>query len=134
MGEIDITVLGLVGTTFVIAAAYFQIYLVRQRVSRRRIYPRVLVDSRVGAVIMASITLMIMGTAASVLRGKELADAGAVAQQLQPLFGDAGKALFCMGLFSAAYSSFLINSMMAALSWPMDWVWAVNRMILGHAE
>ena len=70
-----------------------------------------LVDSRVGAVIMASITLMIMGTAASVLRGKELADAGAVAQQLQPLFGDSGKALFCLGLFSAAYSSFLINSM-----------------------
>ena len=31
MGEIDITVLGLVGTTFVIAAAYFQIYLVRHK-------------------------------------------------------------------------------------------------------
>ena len=111
MGEIDITVLGLVGTTFVIAAAYFQIYLVRQKGVAKEDLPESLVDSRVGAVIMASITLMIMGTAASVLRGKELADAGAVAQQLQPLFGDAGKALFCLGLFSAAYSSFLINSM-----------------------
>ena len=98
-GEIDITVLGLVGTTFVIAAAYFQIYLVRQKGVAKEDLPESLVDSRVGAVIMASITLMIMGTAASVLRGKELADAGAVAQQLQPLFGDAGKALFCLGLF-----------------------------------
>jgi Mn2+/Fe2+ NRAMP family transporter len=33
-----------------------------------------------------------------------------VAQQLKPLFGEKGQALFCLGLFSAAYSSFLINS------------------------
>lgn len=109
--EIDITVLGLVGTTFVIAAAYFQIYLIRQKGIQKEDLPGSLVDSRVGAVIMALITLMIMGTAASVLRGKELKDAGEVAQQLQPLFGDWGKGLFCIGLFSAAYSSFLINSM-----------------------
>jgi manganese transport protein len=34
-----------------------------------------------------------------------------VAQQLQPLFGTKGQLLFCVGLFSAAYSSFLVNSM-----------------------
>ncbi len=111
LGEIDITVLGLVGTTFVIAAAYFQIYLVRKKGVAKEGLADSLLDSRVGALIMAAITLMIMGTAASVLRGQELSDAGAVAEQLQPLFGDKGKALFCLGLFSAAYSSFLINSM-----------------------
>ena len=111
LGEIDITVLGLVGTTFVIAAAYFQIYLVREKGVAKEGLADSLLDSRVGALIMAAITLMIMGTAASVLRGQELSDAGAVAEQLQPLFGDKGKALFCLGLFSAAYSSFLINSM-----------------------
>lgn len=111
LGEIDITVLGLVGTTFVIAAAYFQIYLVREKGVAKEGLADSLLDSRVGALIMAAITLMIMGTAASVLRGQELTDAGAVAEQLQPLFGDKGKALFCLGLFSAAYSSFLINSM-----------------------
>ena len=111
LSEIDITVLGLVGTTFVIAAAYFQIYLVREKGVAKEDLPDSLLDSRVGAVIMAAITLMIMGTAASVLRGQELTDAGTVAKQLQPLFGDKGKALFCLGLFSAAYSSFLINSM-----------------------
>lgn len=109
--SLDISVLGLVGTTFVIAAAYFQIYLVRQKGVDKANLSRSLLDSRVGAVIMALITLMIMGTAASVLRGEELSDVGAVAKQLQPLFGDKGKALFCLGLFSAAYSSFLINSM-----------------------
>jgi len=109
--RVDITVLGLVGTTFVIAAAYFQIYLVRQKGIKREDLPASLVDSRVGACLMALITLMIMGTAASVLRGKVLADAGEVAMQLEPLFGSLGKGLFCLGLFSAAYSSFLINSM-----------------------
>ena len=109
--KVDITVLGLVGTTFVIAAAYFQIYLVRQKGIEREDLPSSLVDSRVGACLMALITLMIMGTAAAVLRGQELAGAGEVAKQLEPLFGSWGKGLFCLGLFSAAYSSFLINSM-----------------------
>ena len=109
--KVDITVLGLVGTTFVIAAAYFQIYLVRQKGIEREDLPASLLDSRVGACLMALITLMIMGTAASVLRGQELAGAGEVAKQLEPLFGSWGKGLFCLGLFSAAYSSFLINSM-----------------------
>ena len=109
--EVDITMLGLVGTTFVIAAAYFQIYLVRQKGIRREDLKYSLVDSRVGAALMALITLMIMGTAASVLRGQDLAGAGDVAKQLEPLFGSWGKGLFCLGLFCAAYSSFLINSM-----------------------
>ena len=110
-GQIDLVVLGLVGTTFVIAAAYFQIYLVREKGIEEEDLPNSLIDSRVGAVIMALITLMIMGTAASVLRGQDLSGAGDVAKQLEPLFGSWGKGLFCLGLFCAAYSSFLINSM-----------------------
>ncbi|SVB72601.1 uncharacterized protein METZ01_LOCUS225455, partial [marine metagenome] len=109
-GQIDLVVLGLVGTTFVIAAAYFQIYLVREKGIEEEDLPNSLIDSRVGAVIMALITLMIMGTAASVLRGQDLSGAGDVAKQLEPLFGSWGKGLFCLGLFCAAYSSFLINS------------------------
>jgi Mn2+/Fe2+ NRAMP family transporter len=60
---------------------------------------------------MAGITLMIMGTAAAALKGVKLEGAADVAMQLEPLFGSWGKALFCLGLFSAAYSSFIINSM-----------------------
>jgi len=108
---LGLPLLGLVGTTFVISAAYFQAYLVRQKGWGRAELDDGLLDTRVGAVMMAAITLMIMFTAAAVLRGRELAHVADVARQLEPLFGQWGQALFCLGLFSAAYSSFLVNSM-----------------------
>ncbi len=107
----DMALLGLVGTTFVIAAAYFQSYLVQQKGWDVEQMRDGLIDARIGAVIMALITLMIMTTAGTVLRGHELGKVEDVAQQLQPLFGTFGQTLFCLGLFSAAYSSFLVNSM-----------------------
>ena len=107
----ELAVLGLIGTTFVIAAAYFQSYLVKQKGWDVEAMKDGLIDARVGAVIMAVITLMIMTTAGTVLRHHELKGVGDVARQLEPLFGTFGQALFCLGLFSAAYSSFLVNSM-----------------------
>ncbi len=109
--QLDVSVLGLVGTTFVISAAFFQVYLVRQKGWRTEQLEDGLRDARIGAVIMALITMMIMVTAATVLRGQHLGSVGDVGEQLRPLFGEKGRALFCLGLFSAAYSSFLVNSM-----------------------
>jgi Mn2+/Fe2+ NRAMP family transporter len=109
--NVDLSVLGLVGTTFVITAAFFQTYLVRRKGWGIPELKDGLLDARVGAVIMALITLMIMTTAGTVLRGKNLVNVADVAQQLEPLFGETGRALFCIGLFSAAYSSFMVNSM-----------------------
>ena len=108
---LDVSVLGLVGTTFVITAAYYQTYLVRQKGWGFHQLQDGLLDTRVGAVIMALITLMIMSTAAIVLRGHQLGSVADVALQLEPLFGTWGQIVFCVGLFSAAYSSFLVNSM-----------------------
>jgi manganese transport protein len=128
---IDLSTLGLVGTTFVITAAYYQSYLVRFKGWNLSEMQEGLVDARVGAVIMCLITLMIMSTAACVLRGKELGNVAEVAEQLYPLFGTKGKLLFCIGLFSAAYSSFLVNSMIGGFiladalglgSHPRDWM------------
>lgn len=109
--EIGLPLLGLVGTTFVITAAYYQSYLVRFKGWGESQLRTGLIDARVGAAIMALITLMIMSTAAAVLRGQELGNVSDVANQLQPLFGEKGRAIFCLGLFSAAFSSFLVNSM-----------------------
>ena len=107
----DIPVLALVGTTFVITAAFFQTYLVRQKGWGREQLQAGLIDARVGAILMALITLLIMANAAESLRGMKLANVEGVARQLRALFGEHGQALFCVGLFSAAFSSFLINSM-----------------------
>lgn len=110
-GTIGLPLLGLVGTTFVISAAYYQSYLVRFRGWTSRDLRAGLIDSRVSAFIMFLITLMIMSTSAAVLRGQELTSVGDIASQLEPLFGEKGRAIFLIGLFSAAFSSFIVNSM-----------------------
>lgn len=111
--EINLDTLGLVGTTFVVAAAYFQCYLARQKGWSVKELKNGLVDARVGSIIMATLTIMLMATAGTVLVGKNLANVEQVAAGLEPAFGSTGKLLFCIGLFSAAYSSFLVNSMIA---------------------
>ena len=67
-------------------------------------------DARIGALIMAVITLMLMSTAAAVLTTKP-ESVEQVAEGLRPLFSEWGRPIFCLGLFSAAFSSFLVNSM-----------------------
>lgn len=109
-----LTVLGLVGTTFVITAAFYQAYLVRQKGWHIDDLGSGLVDARLGALIMLLITVMLMSTAAAGLYTGEpiqLSDPVAVAASLESTFGPMAKVIFCLGLFSAAYSSFLVNSM-----------------------
>src|SRR5690606_29883561 len=107
---IDLSLLGLVGTTFVIAGAYYQSYLVRQKGWTLRELPSGMLDARVGAVLMMLITVILISTAAGALRGMEIAAPRDIAAGLT-VFGTMGRAVFCIGLFSAAYSSFLVNSM-----------------------
>ena len=108
---VDISVLGLVGTTFVITAALYQSYLVRQKGWGKSELKDGLIDVRVGSLLMATITILLMSTAAAELRGKSLNNVTDVAAGLKPAFGVLGHTLFCMGLFAAAYSSFIVNSM-----------------------
>jgi manganese transport protein len=109
-------VLGLVGTTFVITAAFYQAYLVRQKGWKKEDLKSGLVDARVGSVIMFLITLMLMSTAAAAFYNPDgpavaLKNPVDVADALEKTFGASAKIIFCLGLFSAAYSSFLVNSM-----------------------
>ncbi len=108
---IGLPLLGLIGTTFVINAAFYQSYLVRFKGWTVDNLRSGVVDARVSAGIMAVITIMIMATAAAVLRGQDLTNVADVADQLEPLFGEKGRVIFCVGLFAAAFSSFIVNSM-----------------------
>ncbi|APZ94102.1 Nramp family divalent metal transporter [Fuerstiella marisgermanici] len=109
-----VTVVGLVGTTFVISGAFYQAYLVRQKGWKVDDLSNGLVDARVGSVIMFLITVMLMSTAAAAFAGRTdvvLESPVDVAEGLKATFGSSAKIIFCLGLFSAAYSSFLVNSM-----------------------
>ena len=89
--EISLDTLGLVGTTFVVAAAYFQCYLARQKGWSVNELKNGLVDARVGSIIMATLTIMLMATAGTVLVGQSLGNVEDVAAGLEPAFGETGK-------------------------------------------
>ncbi len=109
----------LVGTTFSVAAAFYQAYLVRKKGWGEKEVGRGLIDSVVGISILGLLTIVIMTTAASVLhgrmRGEELRSAADVALALEPLFGSGAKLMFCTGLLAGALSSFLGNVMIGGL-------------------
>jgi len=110
----DLSIFALIGTTFVVTAAYFQAYLARQKGWKEDDLKDGLIDARVGSVIMFLITIMLICTAAAAgLIGKDLKSVEDVARGLEPTFGKSARVIFCLGLFAAAYSSFLVNSMIA---------------------
>jgi Mn2+/Fe2+ NRAMP family transporter len=105
----------MLATTYSLGGAFYQSYLVRKKGWTSRDLRRGFVDTAIGIGTLSLITLMIMITAASVLHGQEgleLNSAADVARQLKPAFGaQAARILFCVGIFAAAFSSFLVNAM-----------------------
>jgi Mn2+/Fe2+ NRAMP family transporter len=108
-------VTALFATTFSIGGAFYQAYLVRKKGWTSQQLQQGLVDSTVGICVLGLVTLMVMVTAAAVLHDNpavsEPRSAADVARQLEPFFGPAAQALFCMGIFAGAFSSFLVNAM-----------------------
>lgn len=110
--SIDLTVIALVGTTFSVVAAYYQAYLVRDKGWGEDQAAAGVTDARVATCLMGLITLMLVTTAAAALGGEEKKlTADRIMSLLQPTFGRKGVVMFAVGLLSAAWSSFLINSM-----------------------
>lgn len=105
--------LGLFGTTFSVAGAFYQSYLVREKGWDTTRLRQGTIDSVVGISVLCLTTLVIMTTSAAVLHGQaiELKSASDVGSQLEPLFGQWGKWLFNFGLLAGALSSFLVNAM-----------------------
>jgi len=111
-----LTIQGLLATTFSIAGAFYQAYLVREKGWGKSDLQNGFVDSIAGTSVLIGVAMMIMLTSATVLKGTvepgELKSAGDVAVQLEPLFGSAAKWLFAIGLLAGASSSFLVNSVL----------------------
>ncbi|MFK7768169.1 MAG: NRAMP family divalent metal transporter [Mariniblastus sp.] len=111
-----LAVQGLIATSFSVAGAFYQAFLVREKGLTKDELSSGFVDSCVGTSVLVIVSLMIMATASTVLMGRvdpgELKSAGDVAIQLEPMFGPAAKWLFCIGILAGAISSFLVNSIL----------------------
>lgn len=110
-----ILVMGLIGTTFSVAGAFYQGYLVREKGWGPDEVKSGFRDSIVGMCVLVGVTIVIMMTSAATFHGSigpnELSDAGKMSAQLKSAFGPLSSYIFCFGLLAGAFSSFLVNAM-----------------------
>ena len=108
-----LAVMGLMATTFSIAGAFYQAYLVRDRGWKISDVKLSFIDSLIGILALGGITLVIMMTAAATLHVSKtpIISVSDVASQLESLFGPWAGVIFTVGIFAGALSSFLVNSM-----------------------
>ena len=113
----NVTVLqALVATTFSVAGAFFQAYSVRARGWQLADARQGMIDSLVGATVLAGVSVILMSTAAAALHragvaSGELATIGDVARQLEPLFGRYATLVFSTGVFAGGFGAFLVNAL-----------------------
>ena len=107
--------LGMIGTTFSVAGAFYQSYLVKEKGWGMSDLRRGLMDSVIGISVLGLVTAVILTTSWRVFYGTPTAGSldsvGDVAIQLEPLFGPAAKIVFCVGILAGALSSFLVNAL-----------------------
>ena len=105
----------MIGTTFSVAAAFYQAYLVKEKNWTIRNARNGMVDAGVGIIMLCGISAIIMMTSAGAFFGKpgaeQLNSVADVARQLEPTFGPAAKILFSIGILAGALSSFLVNAL-----------------------
>lgn len=110
-----IPLLGMIGTTFSVAGAFYQAYLVKEKGWGMEDVRKGLVDSIISISMLGAITAVLLLTAWKTFYGDPsgvtLASVGDVARQLEPLFGSGAKVIFAGGILAGALSSFLVNAM-----------------------
>lgn len=106
-----ILIASLLGTTFSVAAAFYQGNLVLEKGWTIKDYKNGIGDSIIGVSVLTGISAIIMITTATVIYGKPADDIGVLAQSLRPLLGSTAHIFFCIGLLAVAMNPFLINAM-----------------------
>ena len=111
-----VTLGGLVATTFVIVAAFFQSYLVKAKGWVEEDLASGIRDTVMASVLYTFIGCVIMMTAAAVFYpGGSVDSASAMAIQLEGIFGSYAKIVFCIGFWAAAFSSFVTNALIGGV-------------------
>lgn len=109
-----LALVAMIGTTFSVAGAFYQGYLVRERSWNTGQLRQSLVDSIVSISALGVVTAIILLTSWRIFYGSPLAGSlnsvGDVSRQLEPLFGPSARIIFSSGILAGALSSFLINA------------------------
>ena len=110
-------VIAISATSFSIAAAAYQAYLVQGKGWSKSVLKKAQQDATIGIVILCGLAGLIMMTSAAVLAPKGITVNSAVdmAVQLEPLLGSLAKWLFLFGLLAASFSSFISNAVLGGM-------------------
>lgn len=104
--------LALVASSFSIAGAFYQSYLVQEKGWKKENSKSHERESLSGILILGIITSTVLLVAASVLypQGIQVNSATEMARTLEPIFGNYASVIFMMGLFAASFSSLIGNA------------------------
>jgi Mn2+/Fe2+ NRAMP family transporter len=112
--NVGLLLVALVGTNFSLNAAFYAGYASRERGLRRDQYRETtLADTIPGIVAPGIMTALVIAAAAAVLGGQGGAEGATIAQfsaVLEPLAGEAGRTVFALGFFGAAFSAMIANA------------------------
>jgi Mn2+/Fe2+ NRAMP family transporter len=105
-------VIAFTASTFSIVGAFYQSYLVQERI---RVNPEIKEkrnNSITGIIILGAMSSIVLICAAAVLnpKGIKVISASDMAKALEPLFGSYASTLFLTGLFGASFSSLVGNA------------------------
>ena len=105
-------VIAFFASTFSIVGAFYQSYLVQERVKLNPEIKEANSNSITGIFILGLMSAIVLICAAAVLHPQGIAVASAtdMAKALEPLFGEYAATLFLAGLFGAAFSSLVGNA------------------------
>lgn len=114
-GQLTGDLRGMIATTFSVAGAFYQFYLVRERGWTREELRVRWIDPVIGISTLGILTLLVMGTAAAALHQKvepeQITDLSGLADSLRPTFGPLASVVFAAGILAGAISSFVGNAL-----------------------
>ncbi len=104
--------MALVASTFSIAGAFYQSYLVQEKGYSKEQGKLSEKEGVSGIIILGLITSMVMLVAGSVLypKGIQVNSATEMGKALEPIFGSYSTIIFMLGLFAASFSSLIGNA------------------------
>lgn len=105
-------VIAFFASCFSIVGAFYQCYLVQERIKANPQIKEKNAHSITGIIILGLMSAIVMICAAAVLntQGIEVRNASDMARALEPLFGPYASVLFLIGLFGASFSSLVGNA------------------------